>query len=150
MTIGPKNLPGPYNLVRPKNLPGLKYLMAGAVLALLAGGVAAAESSEAWIKGLREAPAASDVSYEGKSPSDFKTMTVVNRQGQQLAEVKHLLVDKNNKAMALAVDVDDSITRSREVVLRLDEASIDADKNQVVVSFDSATIKALPLWQTIP
>lgn len=136
--------------ISPKNLLGLRNLMAGAILAMLAGGVAVADGSESWIDDLREAPAASDVSYEGKSVNDFKTMTVVNRQGQQLAEVKHVLVDKDNQATALAVDVDDSMSGSREVVLRLDEASIDADKNQVVVSFDSATIKALPLWRTIP
>lgn len=125
-------------------------LVAGALAAMLAGGVALADDKKGWTADLREVPITSDVTYEGKSVSDLKNMVVVNRQGEQLGIVKHVLVDHKNQPSALAVDVDDSLSGSVEVILKLDDASIDGGGNQVVVSYNSAALRALPRWRSVP
>lgn len=121
-----------------------------AIMGMLSGGAALAADRDGWIEDLREAPVTSDITYEGRSVSDLKSMTVVNKEGQQVGAVKHLLVDPRKEPKALAVDVDNSLTGSREVVLRLGEATLDPDRNEIVVSLDADAIKALPLWKTVP
>ncbi len=121
-----------------------RWMAPAAVLLMLAGGVATAASD--WVAELREVPVSSDATYEGKSVSDFKNMVVVNREGQQLGVVRQVLADRKGEVKALAVDVDDSISGAREVILRLENASV-ADGNRVVVSYDRAALKGLPKWR---
>lgn len=85
------------------------------------------------------------VAYEGRSVDDLEDMDVLNEAGQKIGEVDDVLIDNDNKVVAIVLDLKDS---KRDVVVEMDELHLaDSRAKQFTTSLSMGDLMDKPEWR---
>lgn len=119
----------------------------GAAIAGLSAGALLVTSALALDLGkLREADDdMKGVAYEGRSVDDLEDMDVLNEAGQRIGEVDDVLIDDDNKVVAVVLDLKDS---KRDVVVKMDDLKLaDARAKHFTTGLSMQDLMDLPEWR---
>lgn len=74
-------------------------------------------------------------------------MKIVDAVGDEIGNVKEVLVNESNTAAAVVVEVDNyADLNDKQLVVDLDRATLDADQERIVVAMSADQLRSLPEW----
>lgn len=83
----------------------------------------------------------------GLSIGRTEDMVVIGQNAEEVGNVEEILVDSSGQIVAISVEVGGFLDLfEREVVLRLDQVGVQADRQKLTVSMTREEIEQLPEW----
>lgn len=94
---------------------------------------------------LRKADDDLKISYEGRTVDHLQDMDVINEAGAKMGEVEEVLINDDNRIVAVVVDLEDT---DRDVVVDLDDLEISDPRSKNFVSKRTILeLTDLPEWR---
>lgn len=124
----------------------LRAVTGAAIAALSAGALLVTSAFALDLGKLREADDdMKGVAYEGRSVDDLEDMDVLNEAGQKIGEVDEVLIDDDNKVVAVVLDLKDS---KRDVVVKIEDLRLaDARAKHFTTRLSIQELMDMPEWR---
>jgi hypothetical protein len=88
-----------------------------------------------------------NVTYNGMSVSSLEDSNVEQPNGDKVGEIDRVLVDQDNKIVAVTIDAGGFLgIGSEKVVMPLDQLQYDGGKKKFITSLNKDQLKAMPHW----
>ena len=83
----------------------------------------------------------------GISVDELEDMDVVGPDGEQIGEVEQVLIDRDDRIVAVAVEAGGFLgIGDHEAILGIDQLALASDRDQLVISMTAEELRSLPEW----